>query len=146
VHLDDEVVVHAEVDRRRSIRVYAQGALTPAKLREAVKVESEAGARPSLVILEGLDLARAAREDVADLKALAGELDAEFWLSAASRGESVSRLPAWLAPIGDLVSVVVALEPGDGSVALRALKDHGNPDLAALHVALDPRTLLLTRS
>jgi len=31
-------------------------------------------------------------------------------------------------------------------VALRALKDHDNPDLTALHVALDPRTLLLIRS
>jgi len=31
-------------------------------------------------------------------------------------------------------------------VELRALKDHDNDDLSALHVALDPRTLLLVRS
>jgi hypothetical protein len=42
--------------------------------------------------------------------------------------------------------VIVALEPDDGTVALRALKDHENPDLSELHVALDPRTLLLTRT
>ena len=28
---------------------------------------------------------------------------------------------------------------------LRALKDHDNPDLTDLHVAIDPKTLLLTR-
>ena len=45
-----------------------------------------------------------------------------------------------------MLSVILALEPGDESVGLRALKDHENPDVSALHVALDPRTLLLTRS
>ncbi len=43
------------------------------------------------------------------------------------------------------MSVVLTLAPGDDAVLLRALKDHDNPDLADLHVALDPKTLLLTR-
>jgi len=41
---------------------------------------------------------------------------------------------------------VLALEPGSGTVRLRALKDHENPDVSTLQVALDPRTLLLVRS
>jgi hypothetical protein len=41
--------------------------------------------------------------------------------------------------------VALALEPGDDAMLLRALKDHENPDLTDIHVALDPRTLLLTR-
>ena len=48
-----------------------------------------------------------------------------------------------------MISVVLALEPaGDEreAVALRALKDHENPDVSALHVALDPKTLLLIRN
>jgi hypothetical protein len=48
--------------------------------------------------------------------------------------------------VDDLVSVVVALEPRPGHVALRVLKDHDNPDVEALHVALDPKSLLLVRS
>ena len=36
--------------------------------------------------------------------------------------------------------------PVEGEVQLRALKDHDNPDLSELHVALDSRTLLLVRS
>ena len=47
-HLEDEAAVHADVDRHRRIRVYPPDALTPSKLREAVKLESEAGSKPSL--------------------------------------------------------------------------------------------------
>ena len=43
-------------------------------------------------------------------------------------------------------ALILALEPDTDSVALRALKDHENPDTTALRVALDPRTLLLKRS
>jgi predicted ATP-dependent serine protease len=144
--LEDGATVHTEVDRRRSIRVYPPGGLSASKLRDAVKLEAEAGAAPTLVVLEGLDLANLPREEVADLKALARELGAEVWLEAHTREEGPAAVPPAVARFGDLVSVVLALEPGDRTVALRALKDHDNPSLEALHVALDPRTLLLVRS
>jgi hypothetical protein len=144
--LEDEVVTHAEVDRCRSIRAYPGHAFTAEKLREAVKVESEAGSRPSLLIVEGLDFDSLPRTDLMELKALAGEFDAEVWLSIACREERVDGIPAALRRVEDLVSVILALEPAPGAVALRALKDHDTPDVSDLHVALDPRTLLLTRS
>ncbi len=145
-HLEDTAVVHADVDRHRSIRVYPPQDLTAAKLRDAVKLECESGSKPSLLILEGLDLENVPREEVAELKALAGELAAEVWLSASLGDEQVNGIPAAIRRLDDLVSVVLALEPDTATVALRALKDHDNPDVEALHVALDPRTLLLVRS
>jgi hypothetical protein len=42
--------------------------------------------------------------------------------------------------------VILALEPGEDVVNLRAIKDHANPDVSDLRVSLDPRTLLLVRS
>jgi len=144
-HLEDEARVHAEVDRRRSIRVYPPDVLTPSKLREAVKAEAEAELQPDLVILEGLDCEAIPSGDLSDFKALAGELEAEFWLSATTAAEKVASVPDSILRFGDLVSVILALEPGDAAVALRALKDHENPDPTALHVVLDPRTLLLVR-
>jgi hypothetical protein len=145
-HLEDAARVHAEANRCRSIRAYPAGGFSAAKLREAAKFEAEAGARPELVIVEGFDLAGAPPDELRELKVLAGELPAEIWLSASVPNERVSGLPAAIRPIADLLSVVLALEPGDSAVALRALKDHDSPDLSALHVALDPRTLLLKRS
>jgi len=144
--LENEAAVHADVDRKRSIRVYPQSAFTAAKLREAIKVEAEAGARPGLVIVEGFDFAASPRDELLELRELARELEAEMWLSAAADGERVDGLPREIEPIADLLSVILALEPGPNSVALRALKDHESTDVSALHVALDPKTLLLTRS
>jgi hypothetical protein len=145
-HLEDAARVHAELNRRRSIRAYPAGGFSAAKLREAVKFDAEAGARPELVIVEGFDLGGAPRDELQELRALATELEAELWLSASVPGERVSELPGSIRPIQDLLSVVLALEPADSCVALRALKDHDSPDLSALHVALDPKTLLLKRS
>jgi hypothetical protein len=141
-HLADLARVRAGIDRNRRIRAYA--AFDAGKLREAVRLESELGARPALVVIEGFDPAAAPRPVLADLKALAGELDAEVWLSAAS--EDGADPAASLHRVDDFVSVILALEPHAGHVRLRALKDHANPDVADLHVALDPKTLLLVRS
>ena len=74
------------------------------------------------------------------------QIEAEVWLSASCDEEHPERVPAAVARFGELVSVVLALEPGRGAVRLRALKDHDNADPSTLHVALDPRTLLLVRS
>ena len=145
-HLENEAVVHLEIDRRRSIRVYPPDTLTSAKLREAVDVEIEAGAKPSLLIIEGIDCESLPKDEMADLKALAGTLAAEVWLSAGTSEEGAAEVPAAIERFGDLVSVVLTLEPGEDAVALRALKGHDAPDLETLHVSLDPRTLLLIRS
>lgn len=145
-HLEDEGLIHAEIDRHRSIRVYPPNTMSTAKLRDAVKLECEAGAKPSLLILEGVELSSLARADVEDLKALAGELEAEIWLESSSEKEQDIVVPEPISALGELVSVILALEPGEGIVRLRALKDHDNRDLSDLHVSLDPRTLLLIRS
>jgi hypothetical protein len=145
-HLENEGVIHGEIDRHRSIRVYPPNTLTPEKLRDAVKIESETGGAPTLIVLEGLDVAALDRNDIADLRSLARELEAEIWLEATSDDERDVSVPASVAALDDELGVILALEPGDETVRLRALKDHDNPDVSDLHVALDPRTLLLVRS
>ncbi len=143
-HLDDAAATHTEIDRHRSIRAYAPSGFSAAKLRDAVKIETEAGGKPSLILIEGLE--EIPRADLLDIRALADELAAEVWISLATTGERVDGIPPEIQAVDDTVSVVLALEPGDGSVVLRALKDHDNEDLSALHVALDPQTLLLVRN
>jgi hypothetical protein len=143
--LENPQGIHAEIDRRRSIRVYKPNSFSASKLREAVKLEVEAANKPSLVIIEGEDFDSAERADFEEFKAVAQELAAEVWLSAQCKDEIGVKVPAAIQRIEDLVSVIVALEPKGDAVELRALKDHENPNLSELHVALDPRTLLLKR-
>ena len=145
-HLEDLGMIRGEIDRHRSIRVYPPNTLTPGKLRDAVKLAREADAAPSLIVLEGLDLAQLTRADVEDLRSLAQELSAEIWLEATSAKERAVAVPPGIQPIEDLISVILALEPGEDVVRLRAIKDHANPDVSDLHVSLDPRSLLLVRS
>ncbi len=144
-HLEDEAVTHAEIDRRRSIRAYPRASFTAAKLREAVKIESEAGVRPNLLIVEGFDFEGASRDEVLGFKALAEELQAEMWHSVTCDQERFAEPPPAVVAVAHAMGVIVALEPAGEHVALRALKDHDNEDLSALHVHLDPRTLLLAR-
>jgi len=147
-HLEDEAVVHAEIDRLRSIRVIPPNQLSASKLRDAVKLEVDAGAKPSLIVLEGIDCSSMPVDDIADLKALAEELAAEIWLPGEADEGDVSDVPESIEAFGKQVSVILALspQPESDNVKLRALKDHDNPDLENLHVALDPHTLLLVRS
>jgi len=145
-HLEDAPRVHADVDRRRSIRAVTSASFGAAKLRGAVKIQQETGFAPALVILENFDAAHGTPDELLDTKALAQEVGAEIWLSVACPGEKVGALPGALVEARDAFGVILALEPEGKGVALRALKDHENPDVSALRVALDPRTLLLTRS
>jgi hypothetical protein len=145
-HLEDEAVVHAEVDRLRSIRAYPPDDFDAAKLREAIKVEEEAATRPAVVVVEGWDADRVEPDCMRGLASLARELDLEVWVSVACPGEQVEGLPGKLADSRDAFAVILALEPSEGAVRLRAVKDHDSPDVEALHVALDPRSLLLRRS
>jgi hypothetical protein len=147
--LEDAVATHSEIDGRRSIRAYSDSSFSSSKLRDAVKVDIETGLKPSLILIEGIDIDGVPLDEFQDIRALAEELAAEVWFSVPCPAEQVKEIPAPLEQMGDLVSVILALEPaqanGGDSVALRALKDHENTDLGALHVSLDPKTLLLVR-
>ncbi|RIL05118.1 MAG: hypothetical protein DCC71_11585 [Proteobacteria bacterium] len=146
-HLDENhVAVRAELDKLRRIRVYAEGAFDAKRLREAIALEAEVGPRPELVVVDGLGVAQRSAQEMADWAAAAKDVQAEVWLGETVPSERIASLPAALRPLERSFSVILALEPGRDSVALRALKDHDNPDVAALHVALDPKTLLLVRS
>jgi len=141
--LENAATVQAEADRNRSIRVYGSEGFHVGKLREALALERETGASPRVVIVDGAEVLAAT--DVKALRELAREASLELWLAVACNDEKVDGPPERFATASDQLSVILALEPRDDTVALRAIKDHENPDVSALHVALDPRTLLLIR-
>lgn len=144
--LDDPEITHSEIDNHRRIRAYSAAEFTATKLADAVKIESETGARPTLIAIDGLDAAPMVNDNLAGIRALAKELAAEVWFTVQCDSESVDRLPAGWDELENEISVILALEPDGDVVTLRALKDHENEDLQDLHVGLDPKSLLLIRS
>ena len=146
-HLDENpTAVRAEIDKLRRIRVYPHGAFDAKRLREALAFEAEMGAQPELVLVDGLDVAQRTPAEIEEWANAARETGAEVWMGATVASERIPKLPAELQAFERSFGVILALEPGNGSVGLRALKDHDSADVSALHVALDPKTLLLIRS
>ena len=143
-HLDEPIAIHAEIDNQRRIRSYRRDSFSASKLSDALKVEAEAGVRPSLIVIDGLEASQITGDDLAGIRALAHDLAAEVWFTLDADGTQGQ--PAALSGVEDLVSVVVTLESKGDEITLRAIKDHENEDLQDLHVGLDPRTLLLVRS
>ena len=146
-HLDENhAAVRAEIDKLRRIRVYPHGAFDAKRLREALALEAELGAGPELVVVDGLDVTDRTPAELEEWAAAARDAQVEVWMAANASSERIAELPAALRPLERSFDVILAMEPAGDTVALRALKDHDNPDVAALHVALDPKTLLLVRS
>ncbi len=144
--LEDEAEVHAAVDRGRSIRAYASPEFNAGKLAEALRIEEEAGVKPALVIVDGIDRATLTVGELAAWQRIAQDLPAEIWISMVCASERIDPVPAEVEAAADQLDVILALEPGAEVVGLRAIKDHDNPDVEALRVALDPRTMLLKRN
>ena len=143
---ENHVAVRAEMDRLRRIRVYPQGSFDAKRLGEAIALEAELGPRPELVMIDGLDVAQRTAAEMEEWASAARDAKAEVWMAATVSTERIPEMPVELRPLECCFAVILAMEPGEGSVALRALKDHDSSDVSSLHVALDPKTLLLIRS
>ena len=74
------------------------------------------------------DWENTSKEELAVIKELAGRLQCEIWLEAKVHREG-----------DELDGRGVPLR----LMRLQLLKDHGNPDVADVHIELDPRTLLM---
>jgi hypothetical protein len=146
-NLQDVDTERREVEQYRNIHTYIGNCFTIAKLREAITfLNSYMDFYPAALILEGYRFEQATKEDMAELRQIAREIDGELWMSAVTHRESNKNdrgIPEPVAHLEDTIDVILALEQGDKSVTLRLLKDHNNPDISPSHVALDPTTLLL---
>jgi hypothetical protein len=145
-HLEDVATVHAEVDRLRRIRAYPAADFDARRLGQALELEGQIGGKIALVVVDGFAPGARRPDEIEAIRDLARDKEVELWFSATLPDERVENLPASLSAVEDFFSVVLTLEPHAQEVALRALKDHDSSDVSALHVGLDPRTLLLVRS
>lgn len=147
--LEDRGTVHLAVERNRMIHTYRHGSFTMAKVKAAIDYAREHMTfHPDVVILDGHpEWEKAIEDQVRELKELAVALKAEVWLSALTHREDQdldSRgLPKRITRFEEYLSVIVRLTSVADHVKLQLVKDHDNPDVAALHIELDPSTLLL---
>ena len=136
-----------EIERNRNIHTYVGKAFSIAKLREAIAfLKTHMHFEPSALIIEGYHFEKAGVEDLAELRKVAQEIDGELWMSAVTHRESSKNergIPEPLARLEAAFDVILGMDQTGSRVCLSLLKDHDNPDVSDVRVALDPTTLLL---
>jgi hypothetical protein len=147
--LEDLSGERLEMERNRMIHTYAGKSFTIPKLRHSINFLKEyAHFEAACVVLEGFNFERATIEDMEAFQQLAGEFNVEMWMSAVThRGVASNEqgIPDPVAKIVSAISVIVQMTDYRDGVHLSLLKDHNNPDVAKLTLALDPSTMLLVK-
>lgn len=148
-HLEDLAAERLEMERNRMIHTYAGKSFSVDKLRQSMTFLKEvAHFEPTCLILQGFDFDRATVDDMEAFRGLAREFNTEMWLSAQThRGAALDDrgVPEPVAKLAPAISIIVQMSDENGGVQLSVLKDHDNPDVPKLTVALDPSTLLLVK-
>lgn len=147
--LEDLATARLEMERHRMIHTYVGGTFTTDKLRHSMQFLKEvAHFEPACLILQGFAFERAAPADIEALRQLAAEFNVELWMSALThRGVAADEhgIPEPIANLAPAIAVIVQMADDDGTVKLSLLKDHDNPNVAKLTLALDPSTMLLVK-
>jgi hypothetical protein len=147
--LEDLASARLDMERHRMIHTYAGGTFTIDKLRHSVQFLKEvAHFEPECLILQGFHFERATLADIEALRQVAEEFKVELWMSALTHRGVASDdrgIPEPLAKFATAIAVIVQMADDGGTVKLSLLKDHDNPDVAKLTLALDPSTMLLVK-
>lgn len=148
-NLEDVWKVRLEMERNRRIHCYMGGSFSIDRLGEAIRFLGEHGDfRPSAIVLDGYDFAAGSTEDLAKLREMAESCDAELWMSALTHRDATSSeqgVPEPVAQFENDVDVILQMAHDTKAVHLSLLKDHDNPEISSLKLALDPTTMLLVK-
>jgi hypothetical protein len=148
-HLEDLSSERLEMERNRMIHTYAGKSFTIPKLRHSITFLKEyVHFHPDSLILEGYAFERATLPDMEALRQLAVDFEMEMWMSAVThRGVPSNEhgIPEPLAKLAPAIAVIVQMTDHNDGVRISLLKDHDNPDVAKLTLALDPSTMLLVK-
>lgn len=147
--LEDVWKVRLDVERSRNIHAYVGQSFSVEKLQSALGfLREHAGFVPSAIVIDGLDFERLEEGDLAAIRGLAREVEAEVWMSAVttrSHDRDEKGIPEPVAHLEASLDVVLTMGHDGNNVHVELLKDHDNADVSELKLALDPTTMLLVR-
>jgi hypothetical protein len=146
-NLEDAGLARREMERFRNIHTFLGQSFSVKRLKEAIGLLKEYGQFvPEAIMLDGFDFEKATVEGILELRQVARDLNAEMWMTAVMHRDAIRDargIPEPLSRVAEAVSVIVSLK-GDGKVVhISLLKDHENPDVSTLSIALNPTTMLL---
>lgn len=145
--LEDIGQERREMERHRNIHTFLGHSFSVQRLREAIVLLKEYGHfEPDAIMLDGYDFGNATVEGLGELRQIAKELNAEMWMTAVMHRDArrdVRGIPEPVSRVAEALSVIVSLAHDGKAVHIRLLKDHENPNVPDLSIALNPTTMLL---
>ena len=145
--LEDAQEVRREIETHRHIKAYLKDTFSVEHLRAHIAMLREVmGFVPVAIVMDGYEFAQASLEDVQALAAIAEQLKCEFWMTAHTHHTDPRDdrgIPEPVSHLAEAFAVIVHMAADGKAVHLRVLKDHDNPDVRDLALALDPTTMLL---
>lgn len=147
--LQDVWQVQLGVLRHRRIHSYLGGTFRPSRFRESLRFLREHGDfAPTAIVFDGFDFAAARPEDLRELREVAREVGAELWMSAVTTRAATRNergVPEPVAHLEPEIDVILTMTQDGKTVHVALHKDHDNPEVPDLQLALDPVSLLLVR-
>jgi KaiC/GvpD/RAD55 family RecA-like ATPase len=147
--LADVWQVRLEMERKRHIHVYSDGAMSTKRLTQALDfMRQHADFAPATIVIDDCDFAKLSQADMQGLRALAAKENCEVWMSAiTTRGANVTEdgIPEPVAHLRHEVAVILRMAHDGNGVHITPLKVQAEATPASLKLALDPKTLLLVR-
>jgi len=147
--LEDVWKVRLELERNRRIHCFGPETFSVPKLRKALEFKKHHEEfEPTAIVIDGFDFSRATSDELVQLRALAREVDVELWMSAVTTRDSERNergVPEPVARLESTVDVILTMAHDGRAVHVGLHKDHDNPDVPDLKLALDPTTMLLMK-
>jgi hypothetical protein len=146
--LENAPSVLLDAERRRLLMSQPGSCIRIDRLRDATSLaKGTLGGEADLVIIEGVDFSTASASQLQALSQLAQDLNAELWLSARTYAQQPAAPALGYPPpvdrAQDHIDVVVTLEPSEGRVRVRVLKDHDASEPKQQPIVLDAVTFQL---
>lgn len=144
--LDCTMDVHDDIIKRRVIMNFRQDGVQSEQVQKGIRsMIKEGNFSADLVVVDGFDFSSISTEEFSGFKKLAEEMGMEMWFSATLHRDSsfVNGIPSVLAPIMNQLAIIIMLEPREGLIHLKLLKDHESTPAEDLHLKLDPQILLI---
>lgn len=147
--MEDVWRVRLEVERNRRIHSVPSASFSVEKVREVLGFLREYNDFvPTSILIDDVDFEQASLEGLKGLREIARELDAELWVSAVThRDEKRDErgVPEAVARMDAALDVILSMAHDGTCVNVVLHKDHDNPNVSDLKIALDPTTMLLVK-
>lgn len=144
--LDCTMDIHDDIIRHRVIMNFRQDGVEADQVQKGLRsMIKEGNFFADLVVVDGYDFSKVSAEEFKNFKKLAEELGIEIWFSATLHRDSsfINSIPSVLAPMIKEIAILILLEPREGHIHLRLVKDHEITPSEDLHLKLDPHILLI---